>query len=216
MAIDSQFKPLKIMSIEVFDVDLTLFGSGVYRFHGYEGGNYIDPQGNIVGLPIRYNGNDYIAASLTTEGFEISSKGLPTPQLTIGNVMGQIGALVKLYDGLQGGRVIRTLLAQQPIDHQFTSADVISLEDIYTIDRPTNHTRKSITFDLKSIFDLNGSKLPHRVIFQNSCQWIYKSAQCAYIGSLPTCDKTVAGCVRHFGEGGYLTFGGYPGVDAVQ
>jgi len=204
------------MSIEIFDVDLSIFGGDIYRFHGYEGGNYIDANGAVVGLPIRYNGNNYIAASLTTEGFEISSKGLPTPQLTIGNVMGQIGALVKLYDGLQGGRVVRTLLAQHPIDYQFTSADVISLEDIYSIDRPTNHTRKSITFDLKSIFDLNGSKLPHRAIFQNSCQWIYKSPQCGYIGSLPNCTKTVAACVAHFGEGSLLPFGGFPAVDAVQ
>jgi len=203
--------------IEVFDIDLTIFGAGIQRLHGYEAG-YETSDGGITIMPISivYNGNSYLSAPITVEGFEISSKGLPTPQITIGNILGQIGALVKLHDGLQGATVTRTKLAQLPITHVFTSSDVMGLPDVYIIDRPTNHTSRSVTFDLKSIFDLNSLKLPKRVIFQQSCSWIYKSAQCGYTGSLPSCSRTVAACVTHFGQGQPLNFGGFAGVDMVQ
>ena len=203
--------------IEVFDIDLSIFGAGIQRLHGYESGFQTADNGiTITPIPIVYNGNNYLPAPISTEGFEVSSKGLPTPQITIGNVLGQIGALVKLHDGLQGATVTRTKLAQMPINHAFTSADVLGLPDVYIIDRPTNHTSRSITFDLKSIFDLNSLKLPKRVIFQYSCSWIYKSAQCGYIGTLPTCSRTTKACEAHFGQGQPLSFGGFPGVDRVQ
>lgn len=203
--------------IEVFDIDLTIFGAGIQRLHGYEAGyETIDSGITITPIPIVYNGNNYLPAPITVEGFEVSSKGLPTPQITIGNILGQIGALVKLHDGLQGATVTRTKLAQFPITHNFTSSDVMGLPDVYIIDRPTNHTSRSVTFDLKSIFDLNSLKLPKRVIFQQSCSWIYKSAQCGYTGSLPSCSRTVRACVDHFGQGQPLNFGGFAGVDRVQ
>lgn len=203
--------------IEIFDINLSIFGAGIQRLHGYESGSQTSDGGiTISSIPIVYNNNNYIAAPITTEGFEVSSKGLPTPQITIGNVLGQIGALVKLHDGLQGATVTRTKLVQMPITHRFTSADVLGLPDVYIIDRPTNHTSRSITFDLKSIFDLNSLKLPKRVIFQHSCSWIYKSAQCGYIGNLATCKRTTQDCEAHFGNGRPLNFGGFPGVDRVQ
>jgi lambda family phage minor tail protein L len=203
--------------IEIFDIDLTIFGAGIQRLHGYESGRETSDGGvTIVPKPIVFNGNNYLPAPITVEGFEISSKGLPTPQITIGNIMGQIGALVKANDGLQGATVTRTKLAQMPITHSFTNTDILGLPDVYIIDRPTNHTRRSITFDLKSIFDLNNLKTPRRVIYQQSCSWIYKSAQCGYTGSLPACARTIKACVEHFGEGQPLNFGGFTGVDRVQ
>lgn len=55
-------------------------------------------------------------------------------------------------------------------------------------------------------------RFPRRVQFRNRCPWKYKGAECAYSGSLPTCDFSLTGangCIAHGNEN---RFGGFPGI----
>jgi lambda family phage minor tail protein L len=192
--------------LQIFDIDLSVMGDRIYRIHPHDR------------EAITYQGNVYSRYPLESEGFEITSRGLPTPRITVSNVLGTMGSLVRQYDGLQGIEVIRTKLQARPEPYNYTLTDVIGNPETWVIDRPTNHTRTSITFELRSIFDLTKNKLPNRTIFQNVCPFVYKSAQCGYIGSLPSCDKDLADCKIHFQNmtsesNPVLNFGGFPSVD---
>jgi lambda family phage minor tail protein L len=192
--------------IELFDLDLSPVGGGTYFFHPYDADS------------IDYLGNNYTHIPIDTEGFELTSRGLPTPKITVSNVLGFISGLIRDYDGLQGGKVTRTKLKQEVPPYNYLSTDVLGIPEIYLIDRATNETRLTVTFELRSIFDLSSMKLPRRTIIQNTCPYVYKSAECGYIGILPTCDRTVTACKSHFQSmtgdpKPILNFGGFVGVD---
>lgn len=54
---------------------------------------------------------------------------------------------------------------------------------------------------------------PRRRQTKDFCQWRYKSTECGYTGSMPTCDLTlqgVNGCKAHANN---LRFGAYPGLN---
>lgn len=192
----------------LFKLDATPVGSGVYYFHEYNAD------------PVTFNGNIYESIPIEADGFEISSKGLPTPTIRVSNILGLIGTLVREFDGLQGAIVTRTTLQKQEANEfQYTTAQVIGNPDIYIIDRPTNHTSISIAFELKSIFDLNSNKLPKRTILQSTCPLVYGSAECSVpvTALYPTCPRTVSACaarVQNQTQAGNpaLPYGGFPAV----
>jgi len=80
-----------------------------------------------------------------------------------------------------------------------------------------------------SAFDLVGQKIPKRQIVANTCQWIYRSAECGYSGSNyfdvngnsvstladDVCGKRIASCKLRFGENGELPFGSFPGAGLI-
>lgn len=191
----------------LFKLDVTPIGGSVYYFHEYNFESIV------------FNSNPYLPIPIETDGFEISSKGLPTPTIRVSNILGLIGTLVREFDGLQGAIVTRTTLQKRTDGANHTTADVIGNPDIYIIDRPTNHTSISIAFELKSIFDLNSNKLPKRTILQSTCPLVYGSAECSIpITTLfPTCPRTVAACLartqNQTGTGNpSLSYGGFPAV----
>jgi lambda family phage minor tail protein L len=195
--------------LEIFDLDLTTLGDTIHRFHPYN-------HPSIV-----FANNTYQPAPIECEGFEVTSRGLPNPKIIVSNVLSVMGGLIRNFDGLQGAKLTRTKLrspnSQLPTPN-FTVADVLGIPDIYIVDRPTNHTRLTVTFELRSIFDLSGLKLPRRTILQSVCPYVYKSAECGYTGSLPTCNRDVDDCFDHFEQltgdaNPTLNFGGFPGVD---
>ncbi len=191
----------------LFKLDVTPIGGSIYYFHEYNSD------------PVTFNASIYNPMPIEVDGFEISSKGLPTPTIRVSNILGLIGTLVKEFDGLQGAIVTRTTLQKQANVLTYTTAQVVGNPDTYIIDRPTNHTSVSIAFELKSIFDLNSNKLPKRTILQSTCPLVYGSAECSVpITTLyPTCPRTVPACLaRVQNQTGLglpaLPFGGFPGV----
>lgn len=195
----------------LFKLDVTPIGGSVYCFHEYNAD------------PVTYNNNVYNSMPVEVDGFEISSKGLPTPTIRVSNILGLMGTLVREFDGLQGAIVTRTTLVKQANGFAYTTAQVIGNPDIYIIDRPTNHTSISIAFELKSIFDLNSNKLPKRTILQSTCPLVYGQAECGVPATAlyPACPRTVAAClVRTQNQTGLgnppLPFGGFPAVNRTN
>lgn len=168
----------------LYSLDISPIGGGIYYFHEYDAD------------PVSFNGSTYTPMPIECDGFEISSKGLPTPTIRVSNILGLIGTLVREYDGLQGAKVSRYTLKKQAAGYIYSTADVVGNVEIYYIDRPTNHTSISIAFELRSIFDLNKNRLPKRTILQSTCPLVYGSAECGNpVSALyPTCPRTVDAC----------------------
>jgi lambda family phage minor tail protein L len=193
----------------LFTLDVSSIGGDKYYFHEY----------NCE--PITYLNNSHFAIPIETDGFEITSKGLPTPTIKVSNILGLIGTLVRTYDGLQGAKITRTTLVRQSnLGHLYTNADRVGSSDIYIIDRPTAHTNLSISFELRSIFDLNGNRLPRRTILQSTCPLIYGSAECGVpvTALYPTCPRNIDGCLARVqfqtGQGNpALPIGSFPAVN---
>lgn len=192
----------------LFTLDVTPIGGSVYYFHEYNAD------------PVSFNGNIHNPMPIETDGFEITSKGLPTPTIRVSNILGLIGTLVRGFDGLQGAKVTRTTLQKQADGYLYTTANVSGLPDIYIIDRPTSHTSISIAFELKSIFDLNGNKIPKRTILQSTCPLVYGQSECGIpiTATYPTCPRNVAACVARVqlqtsNQNPELPFGGFVAVN---
>lgn len=82
------------------------------------------------------------------------------------------------------------------------------LSDEFLIDSYTAN-EQAIVFQLDAVVDFE-IKTPRRRFTPWSCYWKYKDpTTCGYVGSLPTCKKSLADCAAH---GNSVRFGGFPGV----
>ena len=227
----SALAPSAIIELFELQLDSTLHGSSdVYRFHA---GSNADVTGNIV-----WNGNAYTRMPVVADGFEMRSAGaLPQPTITIANLDGNMTTVLALVNqttagnDLTGATVKRIRTLKRYIDGE-SSADPNAKfpDEIWRISRKATETRDIVTFELSSAFDLVGQKIPKRQIVANTCQWIYRSAECGYAGSNyfdvngnsvsaladDVCGKRIASCKLRFGENGELPFGSFPGAGLIR
>jgi len=129
---------------------------------------------------------------------------LPTIQLKASNVLGLLQTEIEAFSGAVGSTVDI---------HFVNTANLKGEGDIAissTIMR-TECTVDDVTFTL-------GAPKPQQQLFPkflyraNFCMWVYRSEQCGYTGTLPTCDLTFdgpAGCKVH---GIQQRFGAFPGI----
>lgn len=177
-----------------FDNQVTLpIDQQVFRFH-----NHI----KLSNSSIYWQGNEYSAAPIAAEGFETNSKGtLPVPRLTIGIGDGGIILLslfkqkMKQFGDLTGAKVtrIRTFAKFLSVSNfpdgilpaGFQTDEFAEFpRDIYYIDRKSNENKNGIQFELASVLDIEGVKLPGRIVSAKRCTAIYRSPECSY-SSLP-------------------------------
>ncbi|CAB4180548.1 Bacteriophage lambda, GpL, minor tail [uncultured Caudovirales phage] len=99
-------------------------------------------------------------------------------------------------------------------------------DDVYVIDRKASENKMSVTFELASSFDVGGVKLPRRQIIQNTCPWVYKSAECGWVSGAyyklddtstgvageDACGHRLSSCKVRFGAAAELPYGGFPGA----
>lgn len=227
----AKINPSAIIELFQLRLDSALHGtSDVYRFHA---GANAAVTGNIV-----FDGDTYSRIPLKADGFEYTNTGtLPRPTLTISNLSSTISALLLLVNATTAGndlggaevRRIRTL--KKYLDGE-SAADPNAQfpQEVWYIDRKSNETRDSVTFELASKFDLAGQKIPKRQIIANVCQWKYRSSECSYTGSNyydvngntvstlaeDVCGKRVASCKLRFGDNAELPFGSFPGAGLTK
>lgn len=216
--------------VELFELDCTTVGGDVLRFHN--GSNELN--GDVV-----FNGLTYTAYPIQARGFEFSGKGqLPRPSLTVANVTGLLGALVRTYEDLVGCKLTRRRTMVKYLDAvNFTggvnpTADPTAQlpEDVYFIDRKSTENKLVIEFELAAAFDIAGVQLPRRYIVQNVCAFKYRGGECGYTGtayfdssdqpvgsaSLDVCGKRLSSCKARFGEYAGLPFGGFPAAGLTR
>ena len=160
----------------------------------------------VFNSKITWQGNTYIPAPIQAVGFENSSRGtLPTPILSISS-QSETGtdqlALLR-YEILKLGDIIgakvtrrRTFakyldwvnfksktseprLAELPDGYE-PDPNAELPRDIYYIERKTSENKNTIQYQLASILDLEGIKIPRRTIISDKCNWNYRGPGCWY------------------------------------
>lgn len=194
-----------------FVLDATgIAGGSVSRFY---------PGTDGAGGDVVWQGNTYTAFPVKAEGFEITAKGtLPRPTLTISNIGGVIGLLVRDLEDLVGAIVTRKRTLIQYLDGEPGADPTQEFEDdVYLVERKVSEDKEQIVFELASAMDVHGLRLPARLIQATVCGW-NDAAICTYsVGGV--CDKTIegaAGCKFHWGADADLPFGGMPGAARIR
>lgn len=216
--------------VEMYALDLTPMGGSLLRFH---------PGVNFNNSNLVWQGNTYTRYPVQAEGFEFSSKGqLPRPTLRVSNVGSALTAYIALYGDLVGAPLTRKrtfvkyLDAVNFVGSVNATADPTAYfpDDVYYIDRKANENKNFIEFELASVLDLAGVKLPRRQIIQNICPWLYRGSECGYAGGAvakaddtPTatlgedvCGKRLPSCKLRFGSTAELPFGGFPAAGLTR
>ncbi len=230
-AITSEIQKLAPSSvIELFVLDLALFGQGPVRFHAGT---------NALLQRVVWQGQAFDAFPIQAEGFEMNGGGqVPRPRLRVANVTGSITALVLTYQDLVGAKITRKRTLAKYLDvvnfpgGVNPTADLSAefADDIYYVDRKSRETRDVVEFELAASFDLEGVSLPRRQIVQNVCPWKYRGPECGYTGtaffdandqpvavsSLDVCGKRLSSCQVRFGEHAELAFGGFPAAGLLR
>jgi len=139
-------------------------------------------------------GTTYSRFPVQAEGFEYSGTGqLPTPSFTAANLNGLLSLAlidVNVYtpgNDLIKAKVTRIRTLSRYLDaSNFTGGSNPTADpqaefprEVYYISRKTAETRDTISWDLASIFDMQGVRGPKRQAI-HMCQWKYKSAECSY------------------------------------
>lgn len=216
--------------ILLLELDGTLIGGSLLRFHGY----------CQVGT-ITWQGNVYSPWPLITEGFERTSAQQPTPKITVGNIDASISALCLQFQDLVGAKVTvhRTLgkyLDAVNFGGSNPTADPTQEfpPDIWLIERKASEDNEQVQFELSSPLNFDGMTLPGRPIVADVCPWLsiggYRGVNCGYTGgpvadindqptadpSKDACSGTLAACKMRFGASSPLPYGGFPAAGLLR
>lgn len=159
--------------INLFELDLTLYGQGILRF--IAGWNESQTDGSVT-----FNGNKYYGSSIKADGFDWSGSGQPaTPKLSIsttnmdGTPNNTLLSLINDYNNIQGCKVTRIRTYEKFLDGQSGAGATIRnfTKDIYIIDRKTQENKYVVEFELTSILDQTGNILPKNLVVASYCPW---------------------------------------------
>lgn len=208
--------------VELYDLDLSVItGDSNDKFYFT---NQIKPDST----KIQWQGRTYEPLPIISTGYDKSTTGqIPQPSLTVANVLGTFTEVINNLDDLVGAKITRRRTLAKYLDGE-PQADP-SQEfpiDIFYIERKTEESISTITWQLASILDVEGIQIPRRVITQNFCQWKYRSSECGYVGgpvatvndqptnnaNLDQCGKRLGSCQLRFPNQS-LPFGGFPGAN---
>jgi len=132
----------------------------------------------------RYDANEYEAIPIQATGFDLSGQGVsPRPTLSIANLLSTFSDSLEglTPQDLLGKKLIRRRTLYKYCVGQSDDAgeETVPIEfprETWIIDRVAMETRAVITFELASPFDLEGTRLPKRIVIGNACPWIYQGS----------------------------------------
>src|SRR5260363_94792 len=85
--------------VELFELDLRLWGGEILRFHAGV---------NALGRDVVWQGQPYVRLPIEAEGFERRGQGaLPRPRVRVANIGGLLGAEARAFEDFVGCRLIR-------------------------------------------------------------------------------------------------------------
>lgn len=161
----------------------------IFRFH-----NCI----NLTSRSIFWRGKEYIAAPITAEGFETTVRGSPTaPKLAMSVPDEGIATLSRLKDqifemgDIVGAKLTRirtfskfidavNFINSTPPPNFYPDPNQELPRDIYYIDRKSLENKNTIEYELSPLFELEGIKLPGRIVSANNCTARYRGEGCLY------------------------------------
>lgn len=215
------------------EVGLPLDQVGIYRFYNW-GLNELDDS-------VIWQGNRYQAYPIEARGFSLEGeKQVPRPTLTISNLGTVVQELVNKYDDILGGKLTRKVTFAKYLDEENFSgwngtagsgnpnADPTSEfpDTVYYVRKKTSESIEVVSFELSSPWDVEGVKLPRRVMNSNICPWQYRDGNCGYVGNAyfkanddstlepaeDVCGKRLQSCLLRFPGKQPVPFGGFAGL----
>lgn len=220
----------------LFQLDLNRFNAGIARFT-------TDVTEN--GQPLRWGGEPYYPTAVEATGFERKAGGTAArPTLRLGNVNRLITSLILEGKDLVGCEVRRYRTFRRFLDDgvEPSASDHFPAE-IYRVERMKARNNVFAEFELASILDQEGTKLPKRQIVRDYCSFIYRRWDvgtgewaidgfdpCPYSGAImfnrggevvsdpaeDVCGKRIRDCKLRFGAHGRLYTRAFPGVARVR
>ncbi len=162
--------------------------------------------------PVTFDAGDgagaqtYQPFSFEMGDLSVTSNGsVPEMQLEASNVMRSLESLIEQYAGVVGADLFLYVVntanpAGEPdLTLQFTIKKTVS-------DAKLVHFTLGASSPLRRLF-------PLYMYFPNFCIWRYKSAQCGYVGTMPSCSRTLDGSNGCEAHDNTVRFGGFPGID---
>jgi len=161
----------------------------IFRFHN---------QPKLLTTSIFFQGHEYVGVPIQVEGYEVSSQGkLPTPKLTMSVNEEGIALLailknkIRLLGDFVGCKITRKRTFARFLDfsnfncnnrpENLQTNELIEFPpDIYYVNRKSREDKLSIEYELASILDLEGIKLPKRQIISKRCNFLYRGEGCLY------------------------------------
>ena len=212
--------------IDLFTID----GSTAFQSSGFATLYLVSPE-QSDGQTVEYVNKDnnlrtYKPVPIAFGGVEITgSNKLPTPKLFIGNIDGGMTDLSRDYDDLIGFRLVRIRTYKKYLfkigstsqNPPSNAKEAHFTPDIWYFNQKEQENKLGVTYQLASVFDIEGLSIPRRRLYPNYCPFAYRGPDCQYDGSdVPTagqpdgCAKTLEACKQHFGNSNNLRFGGFP------
>lgn len=164
--------------VELIDLDLSTITSDPADIFYFT--NQLKPDDTRI----QWKGNIYEPIPIAAAGYEKSTAGqIAQPTLTVANVLGTFTQVINQLDDLVGAKVTRRRTLGKYLDGE-PGADPLQEFpiDVFYIERKTQENSMVISWQLASVLDLEGLKLPRRIITQNYCQWRYRGSECGFTG----------------------------------
>ena len=164
--------------VELIDLDLSTITSDPADIFYFT--NQLKPDDT----KIQWKGNVYEPIPIAAAGYEKSTTGqIAQPTLTVANVLGTFTQVINELDDLVGAKVTRRRTLGKYLDGEPNADPLQEFPiDVFYIERKTQETSMVISWQLASVLDLEGLKLPRRIITQNYCQWRYRGSECGFTG----------------------------------
>jgi len=125
-----------------------------------------------------YTVREYDALPMIIDGLDVQADGAPSrPTLTVANIGTLFSSSLDGFknDDLVGQRIVRRQTLQKYLYPTSNSSPPVEFRtQEYIIDRVASETPISVTFEVAAPFDLEGIKLPRRVVVGKYCSWQYQ------------------------------------------
>ena len=186
-----------------------------------------------------FQGQIYEPIPVQISGIAWSGRGpAPRPRARVANIGGTLTDLVATYGDLVGAKITRITTYRKFLDDQPTADPTAYWEpDIWRVERKVVHTPQMIEWELASVLDQEGRRLPGRYMLRDACPWIYRRwtgtgfdysrATCPYTGPAyftvrgegagnpadDKCGKHLSDCRLRFPAPETLPSGAFPGLN---
>jgi phage-related protein len=152
---------------------------------------------------ISFGGQTYVAFPFKID-LKYEAGAIPEITMTAMDFQGVLLSKLNTYAGATGSRVTITVvntanLAQGP-----------EIEEVFeVVGTSANEWVITIRLGAESVLS---RQFPGRTQMKDRCSWRYKSAECGYIGSMPSCDLSLQGANGCAAHNNTVNFGGFPGI----
>lgn len=174
----------------ISETEVQLQSNTIFRFHNNT---------NLTTNSLFWQGNEFIAAPIQATDFEINIKGnTPTPKLSLSvsdegiplmTILKQ--RLLQFGNDIAGAKVTRirtyarfldvvNFVNNTPPQNFYPDPNGEFPRDVYYIDRKSQENKNFIEYELGSLFDVEGIKLPGRIVSEDNCMFLYRGEGCLY------------------------------------